>query len=132
MAEEIRARDLWTSPKLNGRALDKALLLDERCDFPLPLMRHLAEHSVKSVSELFEVIEGEITRICAVNLSSPRMAGAMLAEQIYQSLDLKPKQKLGPQSGVSLADLDDMSVKEFNEWIKTLEKVAGVRVSQSH
>jgi hypothetical protein len=130
MAEKIRARDLWATPKLNGRALDRAIVLHREDIFPLPLFHKMTEEFSKTADVMMTVLEGEIERFRIMNCWSPQVAGRALALAIAQQAGWTPAQKIEPLRGETLEDLDALNEKAFDEWIKTLEKEAGIRVSR--
>ena len=121
---------LWASPNLNGRALDRAILLDRECGFPLPMIHKMCDEFTKDAETILTVLEGEVERFKIMNCWSAEVAGKVLARQIAQEAGWIPPQKLQPQKGETLEDLERMSEKEFDEWIGQL-RATGARVSRS-
>lgn len=106
---------LYRSEKLNGRALEQAILLELTCDVPLPLIARIIEESEKTADQIIGVFKGEIERIC-IGGSSERFAGSFLSEQIAQTLGWKEPVKLGVQRGLGLEEIFGAE-KEFREWL---------------
>ena len=130
MAEEIRVRDQWVTPKLHGRALDRAIALDRQGVFPLAAFHKMTEEFSKTADEMLAVIEMEIERFKIMNCWSPQMAGRALAMVIAKQAKWTPERRIEPRRGETLEDLQKLSDKDFDEWIRTLEKEAGIRVSR--
>ena len=113
--QQSEAVRFYHSKKLNGVALEEAILLELACDVPLPLVARIVEESEKTAAEIIAVFKSEIERIC-LSGSQERVAGFILSEQIAMALGWKVPGKLGIQRGQSIDDIFGAE-REFQQWL---------------
>lgn len=127
---EMSLKDIWTTQKLYGRTLDRVIELEQQGIFPLAMFYKMSEEFSKPADVILAVLEEELIRWSTVNHTPLTLAGKALAIHLAQEAGWIQPQKLDPQRGESLADLEAMSEKEFDEWISQLRNT-GARVRRS-